>query len=64
MKIRMLISVKHDKKLHAPGTELDVASGLAKELIEAGCAEKVLVDAPDTTEAETGKPAPAKPTKA
>ncbi|GAA4247517.1 hypothetical protein GBZ26_11325 [Azospirillum formosense] len=64
MKIRTLISVKHDKKLHAPGTELDVASDLAKELIETGSAEKVLVDAPDTAETETGKPAPAKSTKA
>ncbi|TWA76443.1 hypothetical protein FBZ83_11994 [Azospirillum brasilense] len=61
MKILTLISVKHDKKLHAPGTELDVPPGLAKELIESGCAERVLVDPPPTAdEAETGKPTPTK----
>ncbi|AWJ86326.1 hypothetical protein TSH58p_22690 (plasmid) [Azospirillum sp. TSH58] len=65
MKIRTLISVKHDGKLHAPGVELDVKDALGKDLIEAGRAEKVLVEPPaDTAETETGKPAPAKNSKA
>ncbi|MFC5358256.1 hypothetical protein [Azospirillum himalayense] len=65
MKIRTLISVKHDKKLHAPGVELDVEDDLGKDLIGTGCAEKVLVEPPATdTDAATTKPTPAKSTKA
>lgn len=65
MKIRTLISVKHDKKLHAPGVELDVEDDLGKDLIGAGRAEKVLVEPPaETAETETEKPTPAKNSKA
>lgn len=44
MKIRTLNSVKFQGKLHPPGTELDVPNDVAKPLLEAKSAEKVLVE--------------------
>ncbi|MCW2242801.1 hypothetical protein [Azospirillum canadense] len=44
MKIRTVVSVKHDRKLHTPGTELDVKDEAGKALIAACHAEKILVE--------------------
>ncbi|WP_188092369.1 hypothetical protein [Azospirillum sp. B21] len=54
MKIRTLNSVKFQGTLHPPGTELDVPNDVAKPLLEAKSAEKVLV------EPKASAPAPAK----
>ena len=51
MKIRTLNSVKFQGTLHPPGTELDVSADIAKPLLEAKSAEKVLVEPKASTAA-------------